>query len=316
MVKFLFLLVILALIFGLVGVYGLFSSFNLGKTLEEALQKLDLELQRLTLKTAPYIYTGEAVGYVIEFENGVKFYFGGDTGASADLKLLVGDYYQPEVAFIPIGNYYTMDSQLAAYAAKLINPSRFVIPNHYGSFPMLTQDPSEFFEAIKKYQLRAKPLKFEVGKEQEILGIKALWLGHGAWFFESPQGTKILIDPEVEYNVAYPEDWKDLTKFERIDLILITHGHFDHMTIPDLRKWVDLYQPLIIAPFEAGVWLKEYLQTPIMAINKGASISKAEMLKMGITEDQIKNINPQIRIHLVPSTHSSSATPEGLPAKY
>lgn len=283
--------------------------------LEELAQRLDAEIQLLNKRTAPFVMVGEPVGYVIEFENGAKFYLSGDTGLSAEMKV-IGDFYQPDVAFLPIGNYYTMDPKAAAYAAKLINPAKYVVPKHYGSFPMLVQDSEEFFTELAKYNLEAKPLKFEVGIEQEVLGIKVLWLGHGNWLFTSPEGTRILIDPEVEYNLAYPEEYKDLTQFERIDLILITHGHFDHMTVPDLRKWNKLYEPIYIVPFEAGIWLKDALPyDKIMAINKGSNITKAEMLKMGLPPEKVEKM-ANIRIHMVPATHSSSATPEGLPARY
>jgi len=308
---------VVVLIVALVGVYlASVGPKKLGAALEEATKRLDLEIQRVNLKTAPFTMVGEAVGYVIEFENGAKFYFGGDTGISADLKLVIGDYYKPDVAFLPIGNYYTMDPKAAAYAAKLVDPVRYVVPNHYASFPMLVQDPSEFFTEVAKYGLRAKPLKFEVGVEQEVMGVKVLWLGHGDWLFTTPEGTRILIDPEVEYNLAYPEEYKDLTQFERIDLILITHGHFDHMTVPDLRKWNALYEPIYITPFEAGIWLKEFLPyEKIIAVNKGSNIGKAEMLGIGMPAEKVEKM-ANIRIHLVPATHSSSATPEGLPPRY
>jgi len=203
---------VVVLIIALVGIYMASAGpKKLGASLVELTQRLDAEMQRLTAKTTPYVYTGESVGYVIEFENGAKFYFGGDTGITADMKLVIGDYYKPDVAFLPIGNYYTMDPKAAAYAAKLIDPARYVIPNHYASFPMLEQDPSGFFAEVAKYGLRAKPLEFEAGLEQEVMGVRTIWLGHGDWLFTTPEGTKILIDPEVEYNVAYPEQYRDLT---------------------------------------------------------------------------------------------------------
>lgn len=99
-------------------------------------------------------------------------------------------------------------------------------------------------------------------------------------------------------------------------MILITHGHFDHMTVPDLRKWNKLYEPIYIAPFEAGIWLKDALPyTDIIAINKGSNITKAEMLKIGMPAEKVEKM-ADVRIHMVPAAHSSSATPEGLPARY
>lgn len=305
------------LIIALMGIYIAWTGQKkLAASLNEVVGRLDAEIQKVNLKTAPFVMVGEAIGYVIEFENGAKFYFAADTGITADMKYVIGDYYKPDVAFLPIGNFYTMDPKAAAYAAKLIDPARYVIPNHYASFPMLVQEPDEFFAEVAKYGLRAEPLKFEVGVEQEVMGVKVLWLGHGDWLFTTPEGTRILIDPEVEYNLVYPEQYKDLTQFERIDLILITHAHFDHMTVPDLRKWNALYEPIYIAPFEAGIWLKDALgYDKIVAVNMGSNISKAEMLKLGMPAEKVEKIS-DIRIHMVPTVHSSSATPEGLPPRY
>src|SRR5271166_4548816 len=54
------------------------------------------------------IYGGEACGYVIEFENGVKVYHAGDTCVHSDMKI-VGERYSPDIALLPIGDHYTMD---------------------------------------------------------------------------------------------------------------------------------------------------------------------------------------------------------------
>lgn len=285
-------------------------------SLNELTAKLDREIKAVDAKTAPFITVGEPVGFIITFENGVKFYAAGDTGVMADMKLVVGDFYKPDVAFLPIGNYYTMDYKAAAYAASLINPARYVVPIHFASFPFLEPDTDRFFSELTKYNLRAQPLKFTVGEPRDVLGIKTLWLGHGDWIYESPEGTKIAVDPEVAYNGQFPDAYKDLSRFERIDLILISHGHFDHMTVPDLKKWVKLFDPIIIAPFEAGVWLKDNLPTKnILAINKGADIGKEEMAATGLPADKINKM-ADIRINLVPAAHSSSVTPENNPAKY
>lgn len=62
---------------------------------------------------------------------------------------MVGDVYKPDVAILPIGNIFTMDSTEAAVAAKWINP-RFVIPIHYNSFPSIKQDGDYFRQLVKK----------------------------------------------------------------------------------------------------------------------------------------------------------------------
>ncbi len=304
--------IIVAAIIPLMGIY-LTKSTSEESTknlvdLEYRIKKLEWEIESLNKRISPYIYGGEAVGYVIEFENGVKFYFAGDTGLSSDLRL-IGEYYKPDVAFLPIGNIYTTDPRAAAYATSLIKPSTYVVPTHYGSFPELTQDPKQFFEELKKYDLEDKYLEFKVGEEKEILGIKVEWLGHNHWLLETPNGTRILIDPEVKYNPDFPTKYRELVQLEDIDLILVTHGHFDTMTLSDLRKWGDLFDPIFITPYELGIWLKSRLPAyKILALGQGSRISKIEMLELGVEEEKVKEIS-NIVINVVPAAHSSSITP-------
>lgn len=94
-------------------------------------------------------FVGEAVGYVLEFENGLKVYHAGDTSLMGDMKTIIGDFYQPHVAILPIGGVFTMGSDEAAYACKLIRP-KIVIPEHYGTFPVLEQDCQRFKQQVAK----------------------------------------------------------------------------------------------------------------------------------------------------------------------
>lgn len=307
------------LLIALVGVYmASVGTKKLETSLGELVKRMETtekETQILSQKIPPYTIVGEAVSYVIEFENGVKFYFGADSGLSADLKV-IGDFYKPDVAFLGIGNYYSMDPKAAAYAANLLNPAKYVVPEHYASFPFLVQDTTEFFTELAKYDLRAKPLEFKAGVEQKVMGIKVLWLGQSAFLFETPEGTKILVDPAIQYNPSYPEEYKDLTKFGRIDLILITHGHFEHLDVSDMKKWIKLYEPIILTVFETGVWLKEVLPyDKIVAVNKGSNIGKAELLGIGMPAEKVEKM-ADIRIYMVPASHTSGATPEGMLPRY
>jgi L-ascorbate metabolism protein UlaG (beta-lactamase superfamily) len=87
------------------------------------------------------VYGGEAVGYVMEFENGVKIYHAGDTNVFGDMQI-IRDLYAPEIAMLPIGDLFTMSPKEAAYACKLLQ-SKYVIPMHFGTFAPLTGRPSE-----------------------------------------------------------------------------------------------------------------------------------------------------------------------------
>lgn len=94
------------------------------------------------------IYTGDPAGFVIRLENGFTMYHAGDTGLFSDMKL-IGELYKPELSLLPIGSHYTMDPKEATYAAKLLG-SKYVIPMHYGTFPVLTGTAEEFLKLMKE----------------------------------------------------------------------------------------------------------------------------------------------------------------------
>jgi L-ascorbate metabolism protein UlaG (beta-lactamase superfamily) len=92
------------------------------------------------------IYGGEACGYVIEFENGVKLYHAGDTNVFGDMAI-IRELYAPEIVMLPMGDHFTMGPREAAYAINLLKP-KTVIPMHFGTFPMLTGTPSELKKLV------------------------------------------------------------------------------------------------------------------------------------------------------------------------
>ncbi len=93
------------------------------------------------------IYGGEAVGYVVEFENGFRLYHAGDTNVFGDMRI-IGELYQPDVALLPIGDLYTMSPRETAYAVRLLGVKR-VIPMHYGTFPALVGTPAQLRELTR-----------------------------------------------------------------------------------------------------------------------------------------------------------------------
>ncbi len=98
------------------------------------------------------IYGGEACGYVIEFENGVKIYHAGDTNVFGDMAI-IRELYAPEIVMIPIGDHFTMGPREAAYACKLLAPET-VIPMHFGTFPLLTGNPGDLEKRVPGVNVR------------------------------------------------------------------------------------------------------------------------------------------------------------------
>lgn len=93
------------------------------------------------------LYGGEAVGYVVELENGFKFYHAGDTNVFSDMKL-IANLYRPELVMLPIGGLFTMSPREAAAACRFLGARR-VIPMHYATFPPLTGTPEELRKLTK-----------------------------------------------------------------------------------------------------------------------------------------------------------------------
>ena len=92
------------------------------------------------------IYGGEAVGYVIEFENGYTVYFAGDTDVFGDMKL-IGELHDLDAAILPIGDWFTMSPKRAAKAVELLGV-KTVLPMHFGTFPILTGTPAALRELV------------------------------------------------------------------------------------------------------------------------------------------------------------------------
>jgi L-ascorbate metabolism protein UlaG (beta-lactamase superfamily) len=58
--------------------------------------------------------------------------------------------------------------------------------------------------------------------------VEVLWLGQSAFRITSPGGKVIVTDPFIVNNPKTPAEYKNLEKLGKIDLILVSHGHFDH----------------------------------------------------------------------------------------
>jgi L-ascorbate metabolism protein UlaG (beta-lactamase superfamily) len=95
--------------------------------------------------------------------------------------------------------------------------------------------------------------------------VEITWLGHGTSKFRLESGEVLVLDPWTDGNPAYPKDHK----FDRVDYILITHGHFDH--IHDVIPLAKQFEPQIIAIFETTKWLESKGVKNLNGMNKGGS---------------------------------------------
>jgi L-ascorbate metabolism protein UlaG (beta-lactamase superfamily) len=88
------------------------------------------------------VYGGVAGGFVVRLPEGYTFYHAGDTALFTDMQL-IAEMHRPELAFLPIGDRFTMDPHQAARACRLLGV-REAIPIHWGTFPPLTGTPKQF----------------------------------------------------------------------------------------------------------------------------------------------------------------------------
>lgn len=107
---------------------------------------------------------GEAIGWIIELENGFRIYHAGDTAVFGDMKL-IGERYRPDVALVPIGGHFTMDPADAAWAVKDLLRPKAVIPMHYGANPLAKGTAQQFVDAMGS----TSPVQVRVARPGEPL---------------------------------------------------------------------------------------------------------------------------------------------------
>jgi L-ascorbate metabolism protein UlaG (beta-lactamase superfamily) len=117
------------------------------------------------------------------------------------------------------------------------------------------------------------------------------WLGHATVHLTTPGGTEILIDPFLEHNPKFPKDYK---LPEKLDLLLLSHGHGDHTAdaVPVAKK----HGPQVVAIFELAGWVgsKGVEEENIVGMNLGGSYKYKD-----------------VTVNLVEAHHSSSIQEDG-----
>lgn len=136
------------------------TPMNIGGTIELLGLKISMvhaDHSSSNLEDGRPIYVGPAVGYVVRFEDGLTIYFAGDTALFGDMRI-IGEMYRPDIAFLPIGDRFTMGPDGAARACEWLGV-RQVVPMHYGTFPDLTGTPAALRSLVESRGVQVLELK-------------------------------------------------------------------------------------------------------------------------------------------------------------
>jgi L-ascorbate metabolism protein UlaG (beta-lactamase superfamily) len=105
-------------------------------------------------------YGGEPNGFILTSQqSGIRLYFAGDTALFTDMQLIGEEGI--DVAFLPIGDNYTMGPADSLRAIRLIRP-RLVVPMHYNTWDLIAQDVSAWAERVSQ-ETDAQPVVLSVG---------------------------------------------------------------------------------------------------------------------------------------------------------
>ncbi len=114
-----------------------------------------------------------------------------------------------------------------------------------------------------------------MGKEQSggtmtkvNLGVGITWIGHGTVLYRSASGKNVLADAWVDTNPAATPEAKALP---RIDVLLLTHGHGDH--VADLQAIVKKHDPEIVCIFEMAEHYERKGMKKIIGMCKGGTVT-------------------------------------------
>jgi L-ascorbate metabolism protein UlaG (beta-lactamase superfamily) len=100
----------------------------------------------------------------------------------------------------------------------------------------------------------------------DLKGIKLTWLGHATFRLETPGGKIVIIDPWIMGNPMCPKSEKTVKK---VDILLCTHGHGDH--IGDAVEIIKKHQPKVVGIVELCGWLEKKGAKHTLPMNKGGT---------------------------------------------
>lgn len=131
-----------------------------------------------------------------------------------------------------------------------------------------------------------------------------LWYGQSAFKLTTPSGKVLLLDPWLK-NPANPNGEADLANLDKADLILVTHGHFDH--VGDSVEIAKKTKAKLVTTYDLGLAMVNYNGYPKELVTFDTQ---------GNFGGEITLLDEEVKVVFVPAVHSSSVASDGSPANY
>jgi L-ascorbate metabolism protein UlaG (beta-lactamase superfamily) len=139
---------------------------------------------------------------------------------------------------------------------------------------------------------------------QPALNTQLQWYGQSAFKLTVPSGKVLLIDPWLT-NPVNPNGKADLAKLDRVDLILITHGHFDH--VGDAAAIAQKTKAKLVSTADLGQALVNYGGYPKDLVG---------LETQGNFGGELTLLNGDVKVAFIPAIHSSAVASDGSPTQF
>jgi L-ascorbate metabolism protein UlaG (beta-lactamase superfamily) len=142
-------------------------------------------------------------------------------------------------------------------------------------------------------------------------GLRITWLGHATVLIETAKGTHILIDPFIENNPRYPRDYKLPSK---IDYVLLTHGHGDH--ISDAAPVAKKYGSTVVAIYELSAYIAKQGVEKTIGMNMGGTVKLGDFAATMVDAKHSSGAQDNDGTHYVGIAAGYVITPDEGPVLY
>ena len=142
-------------------------------------------------------------------------------------------------------------------------------------------------------------------------GLKITWLGHATVLIESAGGTTVLVDPFIEHNPKYPKSFKLPSK---IDYVLLTHGHGDH--ISDAAPVAKKHGSTVVAIYELADYVAKQGVEKTVGMNLGGTVEIGDMTASMVDAKHSSGAQDSSGTHYVGVAAGYVIAPRGGPVLY